>query len=195
VDESPPEVFGAMAAAGLACSAPEWFLRALWKEADSLARAYPEDDPVPGDFEEALDWIRLRPEVDANQQRAGWTWISCEVRRLRMDDERVDAAEWPVPCGARAIDGHAVVPLRSARDLREEGLAMRNCLATLALDCRDGRIAAFSIRRGGKRMASFTLVRVSGEGPRWKLEEIAGKANSAVPNLADIPLKLIAGLA
>ena len=191
----PAAAFGALTARALQAGAPDWFLRAMWEEVCEVEQILdPEDPPIPGDYEDAVDWIATRPAVDRNQERAGWAWIVRQARAHRHATDAAACIEWDVPCGTRAIAGHAVVPLRCLRDLEDEAAAMRNCLDSMADDCREGRIAAFSIRKGGRRLACFTLARVPASEPFWQVLDVTGPRNLPAPEGARIAARLASSL-
>jgi hypothetical protein len=54
--------------------------------------------------------------------------------------------------------GFRFVPLRSAEELREEGDRMDHCVATYAAKAAAGACMIYSIRRGGKRVATMEIV-------------------------------------
>jgi hypothetical protein len=54
--------------------------------------------------------------------------------------------------------GFRFLPLRSAEELREEGERMDHCVATYAAKAAAGACMIYSIRRGGKRVATMEIV-------------------------------------
>jgi hypothetical protein len=174
--------------------APDWYLRALWNEVQSFEANYPDDDPYPVDFPETTRWIASNPpEPDENQKRAGWMWIATQSKKHCAIEDAKAAQPWPVPCGEISIGRYSVSPIASLAQLREEALAMRNCLETLEEDCRSGRVVVFRIAEGDRRVASFTLCRVARPTAFWQLSRIAGKANSPVAPVVTEVAMAVAG--
>ena len=160
---------------------PAWFMRALLREAEAI-----DDDLLPGLSEElgaALQWLEgTRPSPDANQRKAGWSWIAAQA--LDYVAKR-DAKRWSVPCEPLEVGGYRVVPVCSGAELREEAQEMRNCLENFRGDCESGRLLVFSLREveSGRRVACFSASLAADEArrPGWQLREIAGKMNQPVP--------------
>ena len=188
--ECDPEVMFTELAMASGPHAPDWYLRALFNEVQSLEANYPDDDPYPVDFPETTRWIASNPpEPDENQKRAGWMWIVTQSRKYFAIEEARSAQPWAVPCGEIAIGRYSVTPIAGLAQLREEALAMRNCLETLEEDCRSGRLVVFRITKGDRRVACFTLCRVEHPTAFWQLSRIAGKANSPVaPEVTEVAM-------
>jgi hypothetical protein len=170
---------------------PDWYMRALLKEVSHPVDEAPDVDPPP-DFMLTAQWIRSSPpEPDENQKRAGWPWIVARAREYQTVLDAMDQQPWPIPIDNLCVDECDVVAIRDIGALREEGDEMCNCLSTMADPCRHGRVAVFSIRRRGERLACFSLVRGEGEpGAPWKLQQIAGWANCpAGPELIEVALR------
>ena len=178
VQEDPPAMLAELAVRGVGTNAPDWYLRALWKEIEALAKEEP-DDAYPPDFELTAAWLASSPpEPDDNQKQAGWPWIVDQAWTYRIATDAAAHVPWGVPCDGISVDGHDVIPIRSLVELRDEAEAMHNCLMSLEGDCRAGNVVVFSIRKDGRRLASFTAER---KPDLWKAVEIAGKLNRAVP--------------
>lgn len=87
--------------------------------------------------------------LDANQAKAGWRWwvrqrdVTNEFKRLVA---RSRGQYWPMLVQRFESAGLTVVPLATAVDLIEEGLALHNCLVTSAVECLAGRLQVYSVR-------------------------------------------------
>ena len=68
---------------------------------------------------------------------------------------------------------------------------MRNCLATYEKDCRAGKIAVYSIRKGERRFADLALARVKDGGAFWQVMQVAGKGNREVPEMAGVAMAMV----
>ena len=116
----------------------------------------------------------------------GVTWATL-VRRVHAWKTRQQALEsqknWDFACFATNWGIFEIVPLVSALDLWDEGQAMSNCLYSLRSECDSDKVSRFfSIRRGGKRYATFRLSYLAshqdGVGHRsYQLDECRHKAN------------------
>lgn len=191
--DEPNVMFAELALRGGIARAPDWFMRALYREVQAFAEADP-DDAYPPDFELVANWIASRPpRPDRNQQAAGWSWIVEQAWRHRLATDVDAKAPWPVPCETLEVDGYGVVPIRTAAELYEEAAAMRNCLATYEADCRSGRNVVFSVRKGRRRVADLVATRPAHFGGFWSAE-VRGKANCPVPELDGLMVTVVAAL-
>lgn len=195
VEVEPCPMFSYLMTRGRALEAPDWYLRALWNECESLTEEYP-DDPYLIDFEPTSAWIDSRPRrPDENQRRAGWAWIVARAEEHKLRTDVAGALPWAVPCGEMAVGRFVVKPLGDRATLREEAHEMRNCLASMEADCRRGKLAAFSIRLEGRCTACFTLTQVAVARPFWTLLQVAGKSNSQVqPEIRDVAMQVVRSL-
>ena len=158
---------------------PDWFMRALLREAEETSEG--DADRLAGELGQALPWLRdTNPEPDSNQRKAGWYWISHQAIE---HDLALEAVKWTVPCETLVEGPYLVVPLRSGAELREEAIAMKNCLEDYEDQCARGILIVFSIRRADnhKRLACFMVAKTRHLlRDLWELEQIAGKMNSPV---------------
>ncbi len=181
--ESPSPIVNSIAGERL----PDWLFRSLQREVERLLdEGVDEEDAIPGDFEEVARWIRTtHPEPDANQRRAGWAWLQAQARRARIHAAGQALAPGPCAYGAFSHEGLSVVPLASVVELREEALAMDNCLESYSYDFVIGEMQPFSVREAGtgRRLACFVLVREGVLG-HWAVMQVAGPSNGAAPGLA-----------
>jgi hypothetical protein len=81
--------------------------------------------------------------------------------------------------GCGFADGYEFVPIQSAAEFAEEAEAMANCLAGYGYDVAHGWSRFFSVRKGGKRVATLNVARGSGD-PLLNIEELRGLRNKAV---------------
>jgi hypothetical protein len=157
---------------------PDWYLRALLMGVDSAGCEDYVGDRYP-EFLLTAQWIgSAPPEPDENQKRAGWPWIVARAREYDMQPHATARQPWRLQFDDLKVDEFDVVAIRDFDALREEGDAMRNCLARMVNVCRGGWLVVFSIRLRGERLANFTLSRVDDRpGAPWQLKEIAGMGN------------------
>lgn len=192
IHEPPDPMFVELALRGGVDSAPDWFLRALNKEVAMLAEET--DDAYPVDYELIAAWLNTNPPLPDPHQQQSWPWIVEQAWRHRALTDAAAREPWPVPSETLSIAGYEVVPLRCALDLRAEAEAMRNCLATYEKDCREGKIAMYSIRKGARRFADLALERVKDGKGFWQVMQVAGKGNREVPEVAGVAMAVVRGL-
>ncbi|HYC36295.1 MAG TPA: PcfJ domain-containing protein [Usitatibacter sp.] len=195
-------MFGVLALRAGIDSTPDWFLRTLHKElvardaetfvapgvaAATMARGQIHEE----DFDLVAIWLNTKQPLPDPQQQHSWPWIVEQAWRHRALTDAAARAPWPVPSETLAIAGFQVVPLRCALDLRMEGEVMRNCLATYENECRAGRIAVYSIRKGERRFADIAVARVKGGGGFWQVMQVAGKRNREVPEMAGVAMGVV----
>lgn len=166
---------------------PDWFYRSMQRvTAMLLDEGLTPEEACPPDLPEIVRWIReTRPQPDANQRCAGWVWLQ-EQARARCDLEAARQIEpWPCPYAVFSHEGLDIVPITSVPALREEALALRNCLETYAYECVTGGMQPFSVREpgSGARLACFMLVREGALG-RWAVLQVAGPGNGEPPPAA-----------
>lgn len=160
---------------------PAWFMRAIL-EGVSLALRPSQVEALRDRVHCCVDWLLdARPEPDANQQRAGWFWMVPRAMAYREGRRLAATDPWMVPAGEMTLGPWWVVPIRTAADLAEEAIAMKNCLREYEDDCRFGSAAVFSIRDAltSERAASFVIGRSAPEDP-WELEQVKAKQNGEV---------------
>jgi len=188
IHEPPDPMFVELALRGGTDSAPDWFLRTLHR---TLV--------APGASDADLDllaaWVHTNPPTPDPHQQQSWRWILEQAWRHRALTDATAREPWPMPSETLSIAGYEVVPLRCALDLRAEAEAMRNCLATYEKDCRAGKIAVYSIRKGERRFADLALARVKDGGGFWQVMQVAGKRNREVPEMAGIAMAVVRGIA
>jgi hypothetical protein len=129
-----------------------------------------------------MDWVWSEmPCMDANQRRAGWPWA---LKAARLFEEwggltaRCSAHRWSSPLARYERDGRVAVALDSAIDLREEGRALRHCIASYAGECAAGECLVYSVRDSSRRRLATVLLRSSGTPGVWGFETVRGFANS-----------------
>lgn len=77
--------------------------------------------------------------------------------------------------------GYRFLPLMNPEDLREEGDKMENCVATYARKAGAGACLLYSVRRGGKRLATMEIVPRPGTPHIATIAQLLGRGNIAVP--------------
>jgi hypothetical protein len=194
IREEPPELFMQIAGANLDGPLPDWYLRALYEEClddDAVYRL------IDGhELQRSRNWLRLaRPAPDANQRRAGWSWIAAQSAGEEFESEDGISSTWPVHC-ADHVDGiHQVVAIRNIDALREEAAAMKNCLAQFHLACAEGMAVIFSIRvvETGERVACMSAIRRADAGgaQHWALGQLSGRRNTHVDELEPLAERVV----
>ena len=176
---------------------PDWYLRALLKEARRIEEEEGEIVDMPEDFERTLRWLSSRPAApDANQARAGWRWI---VQRARADRGR--KVNCKVTCEEFTHGSFRVMPIRDTDALYAEGRAMQNCLSRYAVACATKMYAVFSVRDAltDERLACFSVGVPSSDAPpgSWRLDQVAGprnaKVSAAIEEVARVALRRMNG--
>ena len=86
-----------------------------------------------------------------------------------------------MPVRAVEFDGLHFVALTSSAALREEGTAMRHCIASHEEACRTSSLRVYSVRqrKSGARLTTVTVV-YAGDRDYWYFDEI--NLDSSVPN-------------
>jgi hypothetical protein len=135
------------------------------------------------DFLGVTYWVQesgLAP--DRNQRRAGWASL---VRRWRnaIECSDVEDVSWVSLLVEFETGAYCIVPLTSSRQLAQEAMAMRNCLASYAKDAQANGVRLFSIRArdSGRRVADLAL-RLDTVRNTWRIDEVAGFANRGIPD-------------
>lgn len=176
---------------------PDWYLRALLKEARRIEEEEGEIVDLPEDFELTLRWLSSRPAPpDSNQARAGWRWI---VQRARKQFDH--NLQCKVPCEEFTHGPFRVVPIRNTDSLRAEGRAMQTCLSSYSTVCCTNMYAVFSVRDAltDERLACFSVAVPSSNAPpgSWRLDQVAGKRNAkvsaAIEEVARVALRRMNG--
>jgi hypothetical protein len=164
---------------------PAWFDQAAIREVQRLQKEQflPASTFINGDYAIALDWLADymarggRP--DAHQKKAGWQWIRRQSDAWHEEQARkqvTDNYTWSTALDAYQDGGFDVVPLTSSIDLAVEGAEMRHCVGSYAGSCNIGRNRIFSIRKGGKRLATAELV-YDNRSHAWSLNQNRGPYN------------------
>jgi hypothetical protein len=121
--------------------------------------------------------IQARPLPDSNQMRAGWPWLRAQAQHHALRTAAASPQPWNCPCESFVHEGLGVWPIRSVLELREEAMAMRNCLADYAAACVARVAQPFSVRDPeGKRIACVMLERRRPHLP-WSVSQVAGPMN------------------
>jgi hypothetical protein len=76
----------------------------------------------------------------------------------------------------QTVQGYRFVPLLTPDDLREEGGAMKNCVASYISKATRGACLIYSIRRGGQRIATVEIVP---RGPAPAIAQLFAAGNTA----------------
>jgi hypothetical protein len=170
------------------CDLPAWFLRNAVRAARDCLTARELEDFIDGEFLPAIEWAtEVQPRPDANQIRAGWSWIVRACHTWFNDPAAQWAGSevrWPCPVGMVPIEGYNAFALASAVDMVEEGRVMAHCIARYIEHCMRGEARVFSLRDAftGERAATAMIRRVA-EG-EWELVDVRGRRNAVGPPAA-----------
>lgn len=160
---------------------PTWLLRGALEAL--LALASPDEHAgLVADARCAVDWLLdTRPEVDANQRRAGWSWVMGQARAFKKARALAAKARWQVPAGEMTFGNWWVVPIRCPAQLADEAAAMKNCLEDYESELVGGDFAVYSIRDAltTERFACFSVAR-DGAGDPWSVQEAVGRMNRSL---------------
>jgi hypothetical protein len=173
---------------------PDWYLRALYEECFDDDAGYRLIDGH--ELQRSRNWLRqARLAPDANQRRAGWSWIAAQSAGEEFECEDGVRSTWPVHC-VDHVDGiHQVVAIRSIDALRREAAAMKNCLARFHLACAEGMAVVFSIRvaETGERVACMSAIKRADAGGAeyWTLGQLAGRRNTRVDELEPLAERVV----
>ena len=73
-----------------------------------------------------------------------------------------------------------IVPLTSQYDMVEEGMVMRNCIATYVDECQQSDYQIISVRRGDEEVVAHMGLRKNQKNDTWNLQDVRGRMNSGV---------------
>ena len=158
---------------------------ALWLMSHRLrwARAAPEEALGPL---AAYVWFSERPHLPAARHLAReWTpefALTAALRNTRRWLQRLlfeitsppPASPWR---RSRRVRGYVFEPLFGVDAFVEEGLAMRNCMASYAEAAAEGRCRIFAIRRGGRSVANMELRPPLEKGGAPEIVQLLGRGN------------------
>jgi hypothetical protein len=105
------------------------------------------------------------------------SWFDRILLDLTCADRKRGYGRYSKRKGANRYD---LVPLITARELFEEGEAMNHCVATYALAVAQGHCRIFSVRRGGRRVATLELRWPNHRIRRPVINQLLGHSNVAV---------------
>lgn len=149
----------------------------LYEAADSSARAAMSRELVG-----VIDWLDLDERGRERAVRGRPSWKTLVVRARAWEEERLAAHRapeiWPPPPEGFEVEGHVLVWVQSARELLDEGRAMRHCVFDYVDECVSDQCAVASVRnRAGIRVATL-MVRRAEQGAI--VAQLAGVANRPV---------------
>jgi hypothetical protein len=101
-------------------------------------------------------------------------WLERVVIEYCLEHQVTDGG-WFKP---QKSSGYRFIPLRSAAELREEGDRMNNCVATYAGKAASGACMIYSVRRGGRRLATLEIVPVASRQRDARIAQLLGPGNS-----------------
>ena len=99
-------------------------------------------------------------------------------RALLIAVDPATDVRWPALLPRFVTGPFEALELDCGQLLAQEGLEQRHCIGTYVNACSTGASRVFSLRRGGKRVATLELQRT--HDASWRLVQIRGKANSPV---------------
>ena len=160
---------------------------AFWSAA---IRWLSQDAPVaPGDIGHMVDYLRHRRELDsdfipeARRLRCVWRQIARWQSRLEhtpVQDEllpssgfngRAFSAATP---GAEDFERWEVTELRTAKEVKSEGVRLRHCVASYIGGVREGTTSIWSLRREGRRKVTIEVSNAT-----RRVVQAKGRANRA----------------
>jgi hypothetical protein len=101
-------------------------------------------------------------------------WLERVVLDHCMDQQPIDGGWYKV----QKASGYRFVPLRSSEELREEGDRMNNCVANYDRKAASGACMIYSVRRGGRRVATMEIVPAGHGGWNGRIEQLLGSGNT-----------------
>jgi|GEM_PF-6144650 len=140
-------------------------------------------------YEAAIDLLRtINKAIIGNSQPTGFAKAAMEVHRFTaslaaLRQEVIgDTPAWPALFPAwKSEDGRfEILPLTSAANLVEEGLAMEHCVGGYDNQCRTGRTHIFSVRVAGQREATLEVkldFGLTAGGARMHIGQCKGRLN------------------
>lgn len=118
----------------------------------------------------------------ATEEMGGWharITLESQIRQLPVQpDDAIDLGGLPE---IWTCERYAIQPLRTPREIADEGSAMRHCAATYIKWVFDGRSHLASVTSGGKRVATLELAGPKAGARRFSVVQLRGPCNSAVP--------------
>lgn len=130
-------------------------------------------------------WATQRPQIlDANQIRAGWSWLVSQWRAaevMRCAIEAVKQSSWAATSGGMVIGGWSVEPLNSSEKMVRTAFVLRNCLISRIPYAEAGMEEYFAVRNDSEKVVaciglSFDQTR------KAALIDVRGFANAPVNN-------------
>ncbi|PCJ87459.1 MAG: hypothetical protein COA54_06150 [Thiotrichaceae bacterium] len=164
---------------------PSEFVSMLLNESDAH-RGKEDFTRLKNEAAQILFWIdREDWKLNKQQRRAGWRALCNRVDRwfkYWCQLQSADDEPWEPIINAFVCGDLVVQPLTTERELIEEGVEMRNCIADFVADCKEQTFQILSVRdiRNGKRVANIGIEVVVEEN-QWALFDVLGVANTAVP--------------
>jgi PcfJ-like protein len=141
-----------------------------------------------------MEWFKdARPRLDANQQKAAWTWFVRqreEWHTHELDRKRAatEYKEWLSLIDNFTHDDFELVALTNSHALCEEAHLLHHCVNQYTDRCTSGfsRIFSLRVKESGERIATVELTNCgykpgSSEwnGHNWTLSQVKGKYNQS----------------
>jgi hypothetical protein len=102
-------------------------------------------------------------------------WLARIVFEYCAESHNVDGTWFK----ERKSHGYRFLPLRSAAELQEEGERMKHCVATYAGRVAAGTCLIYSVRRGGKRVATMEIAPAPGQALTAGIVQVKGLRNAS----------------
>ena len=113
----------------------------------------------------------MRFQTAVQEARA---WLERVVIEYCLEDDGATGDWFTV----RKVGAYRFLPLRTMQELREEGDRMRNCVATYANQVAMSARLIYSIRQGGKHVATMEIAPVSMNSREARIAQLLGPGNS-----------------
>lgn len=141
------------------------------------------------DFVAVCTWLREDGPRLNSLRNLDWRGLVERARIYEMDmfgplgEDMSRNLSWESALPEHVEGGYRFVPLTSSQALREEGEAMKHCVAQYDVDCVRGKSRIFSVltMRTGKRVATVELyIDDLLLGKKWFVRQVRGEKNSNI---------------
>jgi len=144
---------------------PEAAVKIIAREVRGRAATEITQDFFDEDFAAVCSWLRDDQPRLGGLRNLRWRGLVERARIYKADmydhweDEMPRNLSWESALPEHEDSGYRFVPLTSSEALREEGEAMKHCVAQYDVDCESGKSRVFSVRsaRTRRRLATVEL--------------------------------------
>lgn len=157
-------------------------LRSILYEAEQRLQSGLLDEFIQNELTEVTTWLAAdEPDLDANQIRAGWTFLNDQAKAWKANTcghEEAIQLKWRSPVTKLQRGAWMLECITDAWTLRRLALSQRHCADRFLDGCLDGKESIFTISDiNGKIQATVRLSLVEAT---WVVADIRGFANSLV---------------